>query len=58
MSNTKMAAMPAYGKIVTIYRISSSMVLKLDMDYQGLRVYKVYINDDPWLTVTNFTESS
>ena len=28
------------------------MILKLGMDHQGLKVYKVYINDDPGLTLT------
>ena len=31
------------------------MVLKLVMNHRGLKVYKVYVNDDPGLTLTYFT---
>ena len=31
---------------------------KLGMDHQGLKVYKMYINDDPGLTLTYFTARS
>ena len=31
------------------------MLLKLSMDYQGLNVYRVYINVDIGLTLTYFT---
>ena len=31
------------------------MILKLDMQLQGLQLYKVCINDDPGLTLTYFT---
>ena len=34
------------------------MILKLGMDHQGLKVYKIYINDDPGLTMTYFTARS
>ena len=34
------------------------MILKLGMDHQGLKVYEVYINDDPGLTLTYFTARS
>ena len=34
------------------------MILKLCMDHQGLKVYKVYLNDDPGLTLTYFTARS
>ena len=30
------------------------MTLKLGMKHQGLELYKVYINDNPWLTLTYF----
>ena len=30
------------------------MILKLDMLHRGLKFYKVYINDDPGLTLTYF----
>ena len=29
------------------------MILKLDMQHQGLKLYKVYINDDHGLTLFN-----
>ena len=31
------------------------MILKLGMYHLGLKLNKVYINDDPGLTLTNFT---
>ena len=34
------------------------MILKLGMKHQGLKVYKVFINDDPGLTLTYFTARS
>ena len=34
------------------------MILKLGMKHLGLKLYKVYINDDPGLTVTYFTARS
>ena len=34
------------------------MILKLGLQYQGLKLYKVYINDDPGLTLTYFTAMS
>ena len=34
------------------------MILKLDTDHQELKVYKVYINDDPGSTLTYFTARS
>ena len=34
------------------------MILKLGMDRHGLEVYKVYINDDPGLTLTYYTAKS
>ena len=30
------------------------MILKLVMQHQGLKLYKVYMNDDPGLTLTYF----
>ena len=32
--------------------------LKLEMEYQSLKVYKVFINDDPWLTLVNLMTMS
>ena len=34
------------------------MILKLIMYHRGLTLYKVYINDDPGLTLTYFTARS
>ena len=34
------------------------MILKLGMKHQGLKLYKVYINGDPGLTLTYFTARS
>ena len=36
----------------------SPMILKLGVQHPGLKVHKVSINDDPWLTVTYFTARS
>ena len=34
------------------------MIFKLGMKHQRLKLYKVYINDDPGLTLTYFTARS
>ena len=34
------------------------MILKFGMQHQGLYLYKVYINDDPGLTLTYLTARS
>ena len=34
------------------------MILKLGLQHRGLKLYKVYINDDPGLTFTYFTAMS
>ena len=34
------------------------MILKLGMKHRGLKLSKVYINDDPGLTLTYFTARS
>ena len=34
------------------------MIFKLGMKHWGLKLYKVYINDDPGLTLTYFTARS
>ena len=54
---TKMAAMPIYGKNhkkIFFSRTRSPMILKLGMKHRGLKLYKVYINGDPGLTLTYF----
>ena len=33
------------------------MILKLSIKHLGLKLFKVYINDDPRMTLTYFTES-
>ena len=57
----KMAAMPIYGKnLLKIFlsRTRSPMTLKLSMYYMRLKFYKVYINDNPGLTLTYFKARS
>ena len=39
-------------------RTRSPMILKLDMYHWGLKLYKVYINNDPGLTKTYLTANS
>ena len=34
------------------------MILKLGIEHQGFKLYKVYINDDPGLTLTYFAARS
>ena len=34
------------------------MILKLGMKHQAMELYKVYINCDPWMTLTYFTARS
>ena len=54
---TKMAAMPI--KPLKIFsRTRSPMILKLGMLHWGLKLYKVYINNDPGLTFPYFTARS
>ena len=57
---TKIAAIPIYGKnfIKSIFSAISVMTLNLGMEHQGLNGYEVYINEDPGLTLTYFTERS
>ena len=58
---TKMAAMPIYGKKplkIFFSRTRSPMILKLGMYHLGLKLYKVYINDDLGLTLTYFMARS
>ena len=32
------------------------MILKLDMQHRGLKLYKIYINGDPGLTLTFYSK--
>ena len=34
------------------------MILNLGMQHLGLKLYKVYVNDDPGMTLTYFTARS
>ena len=58
---TKMAAMSIYGKNpleIFFFETSRSMTSELDIQHQGLRPYKVCLNDDPGLTLIYFTARS
>ena len=58
---TKMAATPfIYEKKTSeiFSRTRSPIILKLGMEHQRLKFYKVYINDDPGLTMTYFRARS
>ena len=58
---TKMAAMAINSKKtlkVFFSRTRKPMNLKLGMKYQAIGLYKVYINYDPWMTLTYFTARS
>ena len=39
-------------------RTNGPMTLKLDMQHLSWKIYKVYINDDPGLTLTCFAARS
>ena len=54
------AAQVSYKKPSKIFflRSGSPMIFKLGMQHQGLKLFKVYINDDPGLTLVNFTARS
>ena len=50
---TKMVAMAMQSKnILKIFfsRIRGPMILKLGTNHRGIKLYRFYINDDPWLT--------
>ena len=49
---TKMAAQ----KLLKIFfsRTRRPMILKLDIKHQAMKLYKIYINHDPWMTLTFF----
>ena len=58
---TKMAAMAVNSKnLLKIFfsRTRRPMILKLGMNYQAMELYKVYINRDPWMTLTYFMSRS
>ena len=57
---TKMAPCSFMVKTFKIfsYRTDSPMIVKLGMGQYMLKLYKVYINDDPKLTLTHFKTMS
>ena len=58
---TKMAAMALNSKKpskIFFSRTRKPMILKLGMKHQAIELYKVYINRDPWMTLTYFTARS
>ena len=57
---TKMAAMPIYGKNFKNLLLQNQKSYDLETWHValGLKLYKVYINDDPGLTLTYFTARS
>ena len=58
---TKMAAIPIYEKKtlkIIFSRTGSPMILKLGMQHWKFKFYKIYINNDPGLTLTYFTTRS
>ena len=58
---TKMAATPIYDKNlkkIFSYRTDSPISMKLGMAHYEPKLYSVYINDDPGLTLTYFTPIS
>ena len=59
---TKMAAtMTIYGKKpskILSYRTNSPMIMKLGMEHYVLKFFKIYINDDPELTMSYFKTSN
>ena len=52
----KMVAVPIYGKIhvKVFFKTSRQMTVELDIQYQRLGPYKVFLNDDAGLTLTYF----
>ena len=58
---TKMAAMLIYGKNIQkifSYRTNSPIIMKLGIEQYVLKLYKVYVNADPELTLTHFKRMS
>ena len=57
---TKMATIPIYGK--NLQKSSPTkliaMIMKLVIEHYVLKLYKVYINDDPVSNLTHFTTMS
>ena len=58
---TKIAAVSTYVKNVKkifFFGTKSLTILKFGMEHWGHKVYKVCINDDYWVTLTNLTAMS
>ena len=58
---TKMAAMPIYGKNpskIFFCGTGGLISMKLGMKHRWLKQYNVFINHDPVMTLTYFTERS
>ena len=58
---TKIAAMAINSKKllkIIFSRTRRPMILKLGMKHQAIKLYKVYINRDPWMTLIYFTARS
>ena len=57
---TKMAAMAIIAKTFKNLFLQNRrpMILKLGMKHQAMEFYKVYINCDPWMTLTYFMARS
>ena len=56
-----MAAMLIYDKnLLTIFfsRTRGPFILKLGIKHRGLKLFEVYINDDPGMTLPYFTHTS
>ena len=59
---TKMVAMAINRKKkhlkIFFFRTRRPMILKLGVKHLGIKLYKVYINHDPGMTLTYFTARS
>ena len=57
---TKMAATLIHGKKHSkiFFKTNSPMIMKLCMEQDVLKLYRIYINDDPGLTLTHFKTMS
>ena len=56
---TKMAAMAINSKTLkNLLRTRRPIILKLGMKHQAMEFNKVYINCDPWMTLTYYTARS
>ena len=57
---TKIAVTPIYRKTLKnlSYRTNCHIIMKHDIKYYVLKLYEVYINDDPAMTLTYFTAMS